>query len=191
MGDSSVEYGGVLRDEDRASGGHCWAGVVLYFTEWDASGAGADVFGARGRPHASGLHYYGRPETGRGAAGIAGGGQPACGRGAAAGTRAEHKGTRAVGNEDSAAGNPRRHRRARAIGRRSGPHMLATDRRVRTMCRFHSGPRAAHGLVLCRSWELLYTSKSAFDIRNPLGKRVDGSKPGIEGFFGAIFGEDE
>ena len=40
-------------------------------------------------------------------------------------------------------------------------------------------------------WELLYTSKSAFDIRNPLGKRVDGSKPGIEGFFGAIFGEDE
>lgn len=44
--------------------------------------------------------------------------------------------------------------------------------------------------LITGSWELLYTSKSAFDIRNPLGKRVDGSKPGIEGFFGAIFGED-
>ena len=44
--------------------------------------------------------------------------------------------------------------------------------------------------LICGSWELLYTSKSSFDIRNPLGRRVDGSKPGIEGFFGAIFGED-
>ena len=44
--------------------------------------------------------------------------------------------------------------------------------------------------LISGSWELLYTSKSSFDIRNPLGKRVDGSKPGIEGFFGAIFGED-
>lgn len=44
--------------------------------------------------------------------------------------------------------------------------------------------------LISGSWELLYTSKSNFDIRNPLGKRVDGSKPGIEGFFGALFGED-
>jgi hypothetical protein len=42
--------------------------------------------------------------------------------------------------------------------------------------------------LISGSWELLYTSKSAFDVRNPLGKRVDGSKPGLEGFFGAIFG---
>jgi hypothetical protein len=36
---------------------------------------------------------------------------------------------------------------------------------------------------------LLYTSKSTFDIKNPLGSRVDGSAPGIEGFFTAIFGD--
>lgn len=29
-------------------------------------------------------------------------------------------------------------------------------------------------------WELLYTSKSKFDITNPLGRRVDGSTPGLE-----------
>jgi hypothetical protein len=37
-------------------------------------------------------------------------------------------------------------------------------------------------------WRLLYTSKSAFDARNPLGARVDGSSPGLEGLFRAIFG---
>lgn len=37
-------------------------------------------------------------------------------------------------------------------------------------------------------WSLIYTSKSRFDPRNPLGSRVDGTKPGIEGFFAAIFG---
>mmetsp|Transcript_16656 Transcript_16656/g.22952 ORF Transcript_16656/g.22952 Transcript_16656/m.22952 type:complete len:304 (+) Transcript_16656:3-914(+) len=29
-------------------------------------------------------------------------------------------------------------------------------------------------------WRLLYTSKSTFDFKNPLGKRVDGSTPGLE-----------
>jgi hypothetical protein len=39
------------------------------------------------------------------------------------------------------------------------------------------------------NWRLLYTSKSKFDIKNPLGSRVDGSAPGIEGFFTSIFGD--
>ena len=30
-------------------------------------------------------------------------------------------------------------------------------------------------------WKLLYTSKSSFDRANPLGRRVDGSTPGLEG----------
>ena len=43
---------------------------------------------------------------------------------------------------------------------------------------------------ICGTWRLLYTSKSAFDPRNPLGKRADGSAPGIEGLFRAVFGDD-
>ena len=39
------------------------------------------------------------------------------------------------------------------------------------------------------TWRLLYTSKSSFDVKNPLGARVDGSAPGIEGFFASIFGD--
>ena len=38
------------------------------------------------------------------------------------------------------------------------------------------------------TWRLLYTSKSKFDPKNPLGARVDGSTPGLEGFFRAVFG---
>lgn len=41
------------------------------------------------------------------------------------------------------------------------------------------------------TWRLLYTSKSDFDARNPLGSRVDGTAPGIEGFFTSIFGDDD
>ena len=41
------------------------------------------------------------------------------------------------------------------------------------------------------TWRLLYTSKSDFDVRNPLGSRVDGTAPGIEGFFTSIFGDDD
>ena len=41
------------------------------------------------------------------------------------------------------------------------------------------------------TWRLLYTSKSEFDVRNPLGSRVDGTAPGIEGFFTSIFGDDD
>jgi len=32
-------------------------------------------------------------------------------------------------------------------------------------------------------WQLCFTSKSKFDIRNPLGARVDGSAPGLEALF--------
>ncbi len=37
-------------------------------------------------------------------------------------------------------------------------------------------------------WRLLYTSKSKFDPSNPLGSRVDGSSPGLEGLFRTLFG---
>jgi len=37
-------------------------------------------------------------------------------------------------------------------------------------------------------WQLVYTSASTFDARNPLGRRVDGSAPGLEGAFGALTG---
>ena len=39
------------------------------------------------------------------------------------------------------------------------------------------------------TWRLLYTSKSKFDPSNPLGSRVDGSKPGLEGLFASLFGD--
>lgn len=37
-------------------------------------------------------------------------------------------------------------------------------------------------------WELLYTTKSKFDITNPLGRRQDGSTPGLEQIFPILFG---
>ena len=40
------------------------------------------------------------------------------------------------------------------------------------------------------TWRLLYTSKSRFDARNPLGARVDGAKPGLEGLFAGLFGDE-
>uniref|UniRef100_A0A7S0TIB1 Plastid lipid-associated protein/fibrillin conserved domain-containing protein n=2 Tax=Hemiselmis andersenii TaxID=464988 RepID=A0A7S0TIB1_HEMAN len=40
-------------------------------------------------------------------------------------------------------------------------------------------------------WELIYTSKSKFDITNPLGSRVDGSKPGLEGLFRVFDGPSD
>lgn len=42
--------------------------------------------------------------------------------------------------------------------------------------------------ALVGDWRLLYTSKSAFDPANPLGRRVDGTAPGVEGAFDALFG---
>lgn len=37
-------------------------------------------------------------------------------------------------------------------------------------------------------WVLIHTSSSSFDIRNPLGRRSDGSAPGLEGAFQAVTG---
>uniref|UniRef100_A0A7S4FAQ2 Plastid lipid-associated protein/fibrillin conserved domain-containing protein n=1 Tax=Chrysotila carterae TaxID=13221 RepID=A0A7S4FAQ2_CHRCT len=37
-------------------------------------------------------------------------------------------------------------------------------------------------------WVLVYTSSSKFDPRNPLGRRVDGSAPGLEGAIAAVTG---
>ena len=37
-------------------------------------------------------------------------------------------------------------------------------------------------------WELLHTSRSSFDARNPLGRRVDGSAPGLEGWIATVTG---
>ena len=37
-------------------------------------------------------------------------------------------------------------------------------------------------------WALAHISGSSFDVRNPLGRRTDGSTPGLEGFFSAVSG---
>lgn len=37
-------------------------------------------------------------------------------------------------------------------------------------------------------WRLLHTSSSSFDPRNPLGRRVDGATPGLEGAIAAVTG---
>jgi hypothetical protein len=37
-------------------------------------------------------------------------------------------------------------------------------------------------------WVLLHTSKSTFDARNPLGRREDGTSPGLEGAFAVLSG---
>jgi len=42
---------------------------------------------------------------------------------------------------------------------------------------------------LLGTWELAYISSSKFDVRAPLGKRVDGTAPGLEGLFEAISDE--
>ena len=39
-------------------------------------------------------------------------------------------------------------------------------------------------------WKLVHTSSSTFDPRNPLGRRTDGSTPGLEAFFSKILGGD-
>ena len=42
---------------------------------------------------------------------------------------------------------------------------------------------------LIGNWELLYTTKSNFDIANPLGKRSNGSAPGLEQIFSTLNGD--
>lgn len=37
-------------------------------------------------------------------------------------------------------------------------------------------------------WKLVHITSSGFDPRNPLGRRLDGSSPGIEGFIAALTG---
>ena len=39
-------------------------------------------------------------------------------------------------------------------------------------------------------WTLVHISSSDFDPRNPLGRRVDGTSPGLEGFLSALTGGD-
>ena len=39
-------------------------------------------------------------------------------------------------------------------------------------------------------WKLIYTSRSSFDYRSPLGRRTDGTAPGIEKIFQEIFGNN-
>jgi len=44
--------------------------------------------------------------------------------------------------------------------------------------------------MVCGDWDLLYTSKSAFDPANPLGRRTDGTAPGVEAVFDTLFSRD-
>ena len=41
--------------------------------------------------------------------------------------------------------------------------------------------------ALIGEWKLLYTTKSTFDRTNPLGKREDGTTPGLEQLFPIVF----
>ena len=50
-------------------------------------------------------------------------------------------------------------------------------------------PRPAPFAPLVGNWELLYTTKSDFDLANPLGKRSDGTAPGLEQFFAVLNGD--
>ena len=54
-----------------------------------------------------------------------------------------------------------------------------------------SSGQAVEATVLEDNWKLLYTSSSSFDFRNPLGKRADGSAPGLERIFRTIFGDGD
>jgi hypothetical protein len=49
-------------------------------------------------------------------------------------------------------------------------------------------PDPAMSTVIEGDWQLLHTSSSQFDPRNPLGRRSDGSSPGLEGAISAITG---
>jgi len=49
--------------------------------------------------------------------------------------------------------------------------------------------RAPTAAAVRGDWDLLYTSKSAFDPANPLGRRVDGTAPGIEKVFDVAFSQ--
>ena len=50
-------------------------------------------------------------------------------------------------------------------------------------------PAAVDSPLIEGEWRLLYTSKSKFDISNPLGARTDGSAPGLEALFRTLFGK--
>ena len=52
-------------------------------------------------------------------------------------------------------------------------------------------PEPALSPLLEGEWKLLSTSGSEFDPRNPLGRRLDGTAPGLEGFFARISGGDQ
>ena len=48
--------------------------------------------------------------------------------------------------------------------------------------------RPAQSPLIEGAWELVHTSRSRFDARNPLGRRVDGSAPGLEGWIASVTG---
>lgn len=55
---------------------------------------------------------------------------------------------------------------------------------VQALEAFGGVPAPARSPLIEGTWKLLYTSKSKFDIRAPLGARVEGDKPGLESLFG-------
>ena len=53
------------------------------------------------------------------------------------------------------------------------------------------GAQPALSPLIDGDWTLIHTSKSSFDAKNPLGRRVDGTSPGLEGAFAALSGGAE
>ena len=51
--------------------------------------------------------------------------------------------------------------------------------------------KPARSPLIEAEWTLVHTSRSSFDARNPLGRRVDGSTPGLEGWIAGVTGGDE
>lgn len=84
--------------------------------------------------------------------------------------------------------------RLRGVSGRGAGASAADERAIAdavTRLEAHGGlARPATRPEIRGTWRLLYTSKSDFDARNPLGARVDGTAPGVEGFFAAIFGRE-
>lgn len=74
--------------------------------------------------------------------------------------------------------------RGRATGDQESA-VLAAVAGLEAAAAARGAPGAAASPLLEGNWRLLFTSKSRFDARAPLGARVGGDRPGLEALFGA------